>query len=160
RSASGRTCERSSETDYRVHSRAVSPKIQLVWLSLAMLLGMTLWFSATAANAPIVHEFQLTSGQTAWLTMAVQGGFVVGTVVSAIFNLPDVLNARRLFQVGCLIGATSNAALIAAPGFGALVALRALTGAALAWVYPPGMKIATGWFLEHRGAALGILIGA
>src|SRR4029079_17014283 len=41
-----------------------------------------------------------------------------------------------------------------------LIALRALTGAALAWVYPPGMKIAAGWFQERRGAALGVLIGA
>jgi nitrate/nitrite transporter NarK len=35
-----------------------------------------------------------------------------------------------------------------------------LTGAALACVYPPGMKIAAGWFVERRGFALGILIGA
>src|SRR5689334_4515681 len=49
---------------------------QLAWLSLAMFLGMTLWFSATAANGPIVAEFHLTPGETAWLTMAVQAGFV------------------------------------------------------------------------------------
>jgi hypothetical protein len=61
-----------------------------------MFLGMTLWFSATAANAANVAEFQLTTGQIAWLTMALQGGFVVGTLVSAVLNLPDVLNARRL----------------------------------------------------------------
>ncbi len=47
---------------------------QLGWLSLAMFLGMTLWFSATAATAQIVAEFQLTSAEAAWLTMAVQGG--------------------------------------------------------------------------------------
>ena len=34
------------------------------------------------------------------------------------------------------------------------------TGAALAWVYPPGMKIAAGWFRERRGTALGIVVGA
>src|SRR5262245_49753046 len=125
-----------------------------------MFLGMTLWFSATAANAAIVAEFQLTAGQIAWLTMAVQGGFVVGTLVSAIFNLPDVLNARRLFHVGCLIGAASNAAMVIADTPLALIATRVVTGAALAWVYPPGMKIAAGWFERGRGAALGILIGA
>ena len=31
-----------------------SPHGQLAWLSLAMFFGMTLWFLATAANAPIV----------------------------------------------------------------------------------------------------------
>ena len=121
---------------------------------------MTLWFSATAANAAIVREFGLTAGQTAWLTMAVQGGFVVGTLVSALLNLPDVLNPRRLFHVGCLAGAAANAAVVLADGPVAMIALRAATGAALACVYPPGMKIAAGWFERGRGAALGILIGA
>src|SRR5262245_16925266 len=140
--------------------RAVSPRIQLTWLSLAMFLGMTLWFSATAANAQIVAELQLTPAETAWLTMAVQGGFVVGTLASALLNLPDVLNPRRLFNVGCLAGALANAGLTVASGPVPIVILRAITGAALAWVYPPGMKVAAGWFEKRRGAALGILIGA
>jgi MFS family permease len=146
--------------DYRVHSRAVSPRNQLAWLSLAMFLGMTLWFSATAANAQIVREFALSAGATAWLTMAVQGGFVAGTLVSAVLNLPDVLNARRLFLIGCMAGAAANAGLVLARGPFSIIALRIVTGAALAWVYPPGMKIAAGWFERRRGAALGVLIGA
>src|SRR5262245_53879969 len=137
-----------------------SPRSQLAWLSLAMLLGMTLWFSATAANAPIVAEFHLTPGETAWLTMAVQGGFVLGTLISAVLNLPDVLSARRLICIGCVAGALANAAVVIAPSVGTLIALRAATGAALAWVYPPGMKVAAGWFSERRGMALGVLIGA
>jgi MFS family permease len=137
-----------------------SPGVQLAWLSLAMFLGMTLWFSATAANAPIVAEFHLTPGETAWLTMAVQAGFVAGTLVSALLNLPDVLNPRRLFNLGCMVAALANAALVTADGTIQLIALRVATGAALAWVYPPGMKIAAGWFEERRGAALGVLIGA
>jgi MFS family permease len=140
--------------------RTAGPNIQLAWLSLAMFLGMTLWFSATAANAPIVAEFGLTTGETAWLTMAVQGGFVLGTLVSAILNLPDVLSARRLFAVGCFVGAGANAALVMAGDVYTLIGLRAVTGAALACVYPPGMKVAAGWFDDRRGAALGVLIGA
>ncbi len=38
--------------------------------------------------------------------------------------------------------------------------LRGVTGVALACVYPPGMKIAAGWFKERRGTALGIVVGA
>jgi MFS family permease len=142
-----------------VNVRLVSPNVQLAWLSLAMFFGMTLWFSATAANAPIVAEFHLSASQTAWLTMAVQGGFVIGTLISALVNLPDIINPRRLFAVGCVIAATANAALVRADGVVTLIALRLVTGAALACVYPPGMKIAAGWF-ERRGAALGVLIGA
>ncbi len=121
---------------------------------------MTLWFSATAATAQIVAEFRLTSAEGAWLTMAVQGGFVIGTLASAILNLPDVINPRRLFAAGCICGAAANAGLVGAPTPLALIALRVATGVSLAWVYPPGMKIAAGWFKERRGAALGVLIGA
>jgi MFS family permease len=143
------------------HDRPPSrPGVQLAWLSLAMFLGMTLWFSATAANAPIVAEFHLTPADTAWLTMAVQGGFVLGTLASALLNLPDIVNPRRLFAIGCVMAAASNAALVGADGPGQLIALRVATGAALAWVYPPGMKVAAGWFVQRRGAALGVLIGA
>jgi MFS family permease len=125
-----------------------------------MFLGMTLWFSATAANAPIVAEFRLSAAATAWLTMAVQGGFVIGTLLSALLNLPDIINPRRLFAVGCVLAATANATLVRADGAVTLIALRVATGAALAWVYPPGMKVAAGWFEQRRGAALGVLIGA
>ena len=125
-----------------------------------MFFGMTLWFSATAANAPIVAEFHLSPSETAWLTMAVQGGFVIGTLISALVNLPDIVNPRRLFAAGCVAAAAANASLVRADGVIMLIALRVVTGAALAWVYPPGMKIAAGWFEQRRGAALGILIGA
>ena len=137
-----------------------SPNVQLAWLSLAMFFGMTLWFSATAANAPIVAEFHLSTSHTAWLTMAVQGGFVIGTLMSALVNLPDIVNPRRLFAAGCVIAATANAALVRADSVVMLIALRVVTGAALALVYPPGMKVAAGWFEQRRGAALGVLIGA
>ena len=47
-----------------------------------------------------------------------------------------------------------------APGGTTVIGLRFLTGASLALVYPPAMKIAAGWFRDGRGFALGLLIGA
>ena len=133
----------------------------MLWrIAVAQFLGLALWFSATAAAPAIAADFALTAGATAWLTMAVQAGFVAGTLGSALLNLSDVLNARRLFAAGCIAGAVANAAIAYAGSIGAIVALRFLTGMALACVYPPGMKIAAGWFLERRGWALGVLVGA
>ena len=137
-----------------------TPRRMLLLVAAAEILGMTLWFSATAAAPQIAREFTLDAGWRAWLTMAVQAGFVAGTLVTAFTNLADAINARRLFAFGCLAGAACNAAIAAAPTAGAIVALRFCTGAALAWVYPPGMKIAAGWFRERRGTALGIVVGA
>ena len=129
-------------------------------VSLAQFLGMTLWFSATAITPRLITEYDIAPNHAAWLTMAVQAGFVAGTLFSAVTNLADVLNARVLMFLGSLVGALTNAAVLIAPGGGSVIALRFLTGAALALVYPPGMKIAAGWFRERRGFALGMLIGA
>ena len=129
-------------------------------VSLAQFLGMTLWFSATAITPRLIAEYDIAPNHAAWLTMAVQAGFVAGTLLSAVANLADVLNARVLMFLGSLIGALTNAAVLVAPGGGSVIALRFLTGASLALVYPPGMKIAAGWFRDGRGLALGMLIGA
>ena len=129
-------------------------------VSLAQFLGMTLWFSATAITPRLIAEYDIAPNHAAWLTMAVQAGFVAGTLVSAVANLADVLNARVLMFLGSVIGALTNAAVLVAPGGAGVIALRFLTGASLALVYPPGMKIAAGWFREGRGLALGMLIGA
>ncbi|MEK6629860.1 MAG: MFS transporter [Acidobacteriota bacterium] len=131
----------------------------LALLGLAELLGMTPWFAGTAVSPGIAAEFHLTGAQEAWLTMAVQGGFVAGTLVSALLNLSDLVNPRWVFAAGCLGAAVSNALVTTSPSPVEVVAWRFATGLALALVYPPAMKIAAGWFKARRGAALGILIG-
>jgi MFS family permease len=136
------------------------PEKMLLRVSVGQFLGMTLWFSASAAAPALAAELGITDPAIAWLTMAVQAGFVVGTLASAALNLPDVLNARRLFALGCAAGAAANAAIAFAATPAAVMALRFATGAALACVYPTGMKIVSGWFLERRGTALGYMVGA
>lgn len=132
----------------------------LLLVAAGQFLGLTLWFSATAAAPVLAAEFAFTGAGVAWLTMAVQGGFVAGTLLSALLNLPDVINARRLFAFGCLAGAAANAAITLVESQAVIIALRFATGVALACVYPPGLKIAAGWFLQRRGTALGIVVGA
>ena len=144
-------------TAYNLNARAWW---MLAVLALAEFLGMTLWFSATAVTPVLVEEFGMSSTHASWLTIAVQAGFVVGTLGSAVANLADVLNARVLFFSGAMVGAAANAAVLVAGSPLTVIVLRFVTGAALACVYPPGMKIAAGWFRERRGFALGILIGA
>jgi MFS family permease len=132
----------------------------LAALAVAEFFGMTLWFSATAVTPALVNEFQMSTEYAAWLTMAVQAGFVAGTLGSAIANLADVLNSRILMCLGSLAGAAANAAVLVAPNAEFVIAFRFLTGVSLACVYPPGMKLAAGWFRDRRGLALGVLIGA
>ena len=137
-----------------------TPWVMLGVVSLAQFLGMTLWFSATAVAPLLIDQFEISPDHAAWLTMAVQAGFVAGTLLSAVSNIADVFNPRVLMFIGSLVGACANAAVLVAPSGSAVIAMRFVTGASLALVYPPAMKIAAGWFRGGRGFALGLLIGA
>ena len=77
-----------------------TPWKMLSVVSLAQFLGMTLWFSATAVTPLLIEEFDIAPNRAAWLTMAVQAGFVAGTLVSALSNVADMLNARVLNLTG------------------------------------------------------------
>src|SRR5215217_4131940 len=133
----------------------------LALLSTAELLGMALWFSGSAVVPALSREWQLSPSQISWISIAVQLGFVAGTLFSATLNLPDIISTRHLFAVTAFLGAIVNGI------FGLYVhdpetaiVLRFLTGVCLAGVYPPGMKIMATWFRERRGMALGVLVGA
>ena len=133
----------------------------LALLSLAELLGMSLWFSASAVVPALRVEWNLSDASVSWLTIAVQLGFVCGTLVSALLNLPDILSVRYLVAACAFAGALTNAAFgIYAHGAQTGIAFRFLTGMFLAGVYPPGMKIMATWFQRGRGMALGVLVGA
>ncbi|MGK2857143.1 MAG: MFS transporter [Thermoanaerobaculia bacterium] len=130
-------------------------------LSVAELLVMALWFGVSAVAPLVQREWGLDASGVASLTLAVQLGFVAGTLLSATLNLPDVFRPRDLAAISALLGAAANALFAThAHDLGWGLVLRFLTGFFLAGVYPPGMKIMASWFLERRGLALGVLVGA
>jgi MFS family permease len=138
----------------------VSPRRVLTVLAASQLAAMAPWFSASAVAPALSHVWRLDATGAAWLTISVQLGFVAGALVSALLTLSDRWSARRLVA-GCawLAGlATLGVAFASGPGAG--IALRIVTGAALAGVYPPGMKIVAGWYREGRGLAIGVFVGA
>jgi MFS family permease len=132
----------------------------LALLAAAELLGMSLWFAASAVGPQLAARWTLTTSQVGWLTTSVQLGFVVGTALSALLNLADIVPARRLFALSALAGAAANALLLAAPGYEWALVFRFATGLALAGVYPPAMKMISTWFRTGRGLAVGTIVGA
>jgi MFS family permease len=130
-------------------------------LSIAELLGMVLWFSASAITPTLASEWQLSDSGKAWLTMSVQIGFVAGAFLSALLNLSDIFNARFVFSLSAFLGAIFNGAIgLFVNSIELALVLRFLTGVCLAGVYPPGMKIMASWFKMDRGMAIGVLVGA
>ncbi len=133
----------------------------LILLAAAELLGMSLWFAASAVAPELAGRWGLDDASAAaWLVTSVQLGFVAGTAMAAILNLADILPSKRYFAASAILAAAANGGLLAAPGFEVAIALRFVTGLCLAGVYPPAMKMASTWFRHGRGFAIGTVVGA
>lgn len=133
----------------------------LFFLSLAELGALSLWFSAAAVLPALSREWHLGDGGRAGLTIAVQAGFIVGTLGSALGNLPDIISPRILMLWSAVAGAVLNGALaLWVESLTPALALRFATGLCMAGAYPPAMKIVATWFQSGRGLAIGILVGA
>lgn len=132
----------------------------LALVSSAMLLSLSAWMTATAVAPELQARWSLSPGQVGLLTTTVQLGFVVGTAVAAVLNLADTVPARTLFAGSAALAALANAALLIVPGYATALIARFLTGAFLAGVYPPGMKMVSTWFRSARGLAIGTVVGA
>lgn len=127
---------------------------------LAVVLTLSTWFSATAVAPEIARDLLLSPGQTAWLTNAVQGGFVVGALIASFFALADVWPMRWLLAVGAISAGLSNGAILLDVGQGGAALSRFATGLSLALVYPTAMKYIGTWFISGRGLAMGAVVGA
>ncbi len=102
----------------------------------------------------------LDAARLGHLTVAVQAGFISGTLLIALTGFADRVRASRLFAASALAGAASNATFVLVAAEPTLAtATRFATGLCLAGVYPLGMKLVVGWTPRHAGAALGWLVG-
>lgn len=146
-------------------STLIDPRSQrkaLIVVASSQLLVLTLWFSASAVAPQLEVEWNLSTSEASWLTLAVQIGFVIGALTSALFNLADLIPARRMFFGATVVAVAANSALVMLSGSPIVPAtvLRLIVGIALAGVYPAGLKVVSGWFTTRRGMALGVLVGA
>ena len=133
----------------------------LTLLAIAELLGMGLWFSASAVVPQLTIEWNLSDSLKSWLTMSVQIGFVTGALASAILNISDRVRVSQLMGISAVAGGVLNAAIpLSDAGPGAAIVLRFFTGVALAGIYPPAMKLVATWCKEDRGLGIGLLVGA
>jgi MFS family permease len=127
---------------------------------IAQLFGTSLWFSVNGVWLPLSQDLGLTEADLGLMTLAVQCGFIVGTLALAITGLADRFGASRIFAVSCVLGAIVNAGFALAAShslFG--FSLRFATGLCLAGIYPLGMKMIIAWTPKYSGAALAWLVG-
>ena len=128
---------------------------------LAQFLCTSLWFAGNAVMPDLIQEFNLQESALGNLTSAVQFGFIVGTLLFAIFTISDRFSPSTVFFVCALLGGGANlATTINGTGVELLLTTRFLTGFFLAGIYPVGMKIASDYHHKGLGKALGYLVGA
>ncbi|WP_158837890.1 MFS transporter [Polaribacter sp. L3A8] len=121
----------------------------------------SIWFASNGVMTDIVTSFNLSDIALGYLTSAVQFGFIMGTLVFALFTIADRFSPSKVFFFCAILGAFFNLRLIFEnQTFLTLIGMRFLTGFFLAGIYPVGMKIATDYFNKGLGKSLGYLVGA
>lgn len=143
-----------TEGDRRARRRA------LARLAIVLVLAKSTWFSATAIVPQLVSDWDLDPSTAAWLTIAVQLGFVAGAAVSSTLALADVIPSNLVIVAGAVGAAAANVLLIGADGVAWAIPVRFATGFFIAGVYAPALKLVATWFARRRGAALGLAVGA
>ena len=141
-------------------SQSQSKSRALILVSFATFFSLSVWFSTNAISGALEVEKSIDESSMAILTIAVQLGFVFGTLLIAVTNLSDLINARTLFAYAAVLAALANLLVIPFDSTPALIAARFATGAFLGGVYPPAMKVISGWYTKGRGFALGTMVGA
>ncbi len=133
----------------------------LLLIVVAQFFCTSVWFASNSIITEIAGEITLSHAFLAHLTSAIQFGFIIGTLVFAIFTISDRFAPSMVFFVSAILAAIFNL-LIALPGIDAnmLLFFRFVTGFFLAGIYPVGMKIASDYFREGLGKSLGFLVGA
>lgn len=121
----------------------------------------SLWFASNAVVDNLAPIYDLDHNAIGHLTSAVQFGFIVGTLIFAIFTIADRISPSKVFMVCAILGAVFNLALIVEYSYFSMpLTLRLITGFFLAGIYPVGMKVAADYFKEGLGRSLGFLVGA
>ncbi len=134
--------------------------LKILFLVVAQFAATSLWFAGNAVypevNEILQEPFDITPG----LTIAVQLGFILGTLTFALFLIPDRFSPAKVFLFSAVFGALFNLVIVFSNSYWPIFGSRMLVGFFLAGIYPVGMKIAADWAKDRLGNALGFLVGA
>ena len=144
----------ATEPDGRARRRV------LLWLALGVMLAMTTWFSTSAVLPTLRDRWELSTNEGSALVIVLQLGFVVGAVVSTVFGIADRFGPRPVIAVSAAGAAAANALIVVVDAPAGAFVLRFATGAFLAGVYPPALKLIATWYVRGRGMAMGTMIAA
>ena len=136
-------------------------KIILPIIVISQFCCTSLWFAGNGVMSDLIDNYNLQENALGNLTSAVQFGFIIGTLLFALFTIADRFSPSKVFFISAILGALFNSSLIINhQTIYSLILFRFLTGFFLAGIYPVGMKIATDYYQKGLGKSLGFLVGA
>src|SRR5215218_224158 len=112
----------------------------LTLLAATLVLAMSTWFSASAVIPQLRVQWDLSDSAAAWLTIAVQLGFVFGALISSLVNLSDIISPRHVILGGAFVPAAVYGRLVIAACSAAGITLRFATALLLTSIYPQAFK--------------------
>lgn len=142
-------------TSYSSEAKRILPLIVF-----AQFACTSLWFAGNAVLPELQIAFDLLPTSVGHLTSSVQVGFILGTLIFAIFTISDRFSPSKVFLVCALSGAVINLSITLVTSSTLLFFLRGCVGFFLAGIYPVGMKISADYHEKGLGKALGYLVGA
>lgn len=117
------------------------PMITFV-MALAEILGLTSLATFPALLPLFINEWQLTNTEAGWVNGLYFFGYL--SVVPILSSLTDRVSPRMIVTFGLAMSCISSAAFaLYAEGFWSALFFRTLTGAGLAGIYMPGLKLLT-----------------
>ncbi len=132
----------------------------IITIVLSQFACTSVWFAANAIIPELASKWGIDPNSIGTFTSATQFGFIVGTLLLALLGIADKLKPSYIFLVSGLIAAGSNLALLLPElNIYSITILRGVTGLALAGVYPIGIKLASDYYQNGLGKALGYLVG-
>jgi MFS family permease len=121
----------------------------------------SLWFAGNAVTPELLIHYHLGDEYLGHFTSAIQFGFIIGTLVFAVFTIADRYSPSLVFFMSAVLAAFFNLGItIDEMSPISLLVFRFLTGFLLAGIYPVGMKIASDYYNKGLGTSLGYLVGA
>jgi MFS family permease len=121
----------------------------------------SLWFAGNSIISDLVKDLKLDQNFLAHTTSAIQLGFIMGTLVFAVFTISDRYSPSKVFFISAMLAGLFNFGIsLDTINANEMLSLRFLTGFFLAGIYPVGMKIASDYSQAGLGKSLGFLVGA
>ncbi len=137
-----------------------TPKHILPIIVLAQFFCTSLWFAGNAVMPDLAMKLDLLKADIGYITSSVQLGFIIGTLIYAVFTIADRFNPSNVFFISAILGAAFNTLILLEVSFVNVLIYRFMTGFFLAGIYPVGMKIAADYYEKGLGKALSFLVGA